>query len=98
MPKCLPDGLTQNVLNGFTKNPPPPISRHSERRVSAPPAARGGNDHRPSIDPGSEWSHRGDVRGVLDWALSPIMGTGDGPPDLTTTFFALSGWPSKPAP
>ena len=50
MPKCLPDGLTQYVLNNFTKKIPP-ISRDPRRRVGAPPTTSGGKDHRPSIGP-----------------------------------------------
>ena len=50
MPKYLPDGLTQYVLNNFTKKSPP--YRVTQNDVSAPPpAARGGKDHRPSIGP-----------------------------------------------
>ena len=32
---------------------------------------------------------------ALDWALSPIMGTGDGPPALTTTY--LPYWAGTPS-
>ena len=82
--KYLPDGLTQYVLNIFTKKRLPK-PRHSGRRVGAPPAARGGKDYRPSIGRWSRLGHHGNVRGALDRALSRIMDTGDGPAALTTT-------------
>ena len=48
MPKELPDGLTQYVLNRFTKKSPPHhVTQDDPRRhVGAPPAARGGEDDR----------------------------------------------------
>ena len=68
MPKYLPAGLTQYVLNKFSQEIPP-IPRHSRRRFHPPPTARGGADHRPSIGSGTRWRHRGTVQDALGGTL-----------------------------
>ena len=95
-PKYRSDELTQCVFSNFTKQLPPYHTIQDD--VPAPLQWRGGKDHRPPIGPWPGWGHRGDVRETADWALSPIMGAGDGSPALTATNLAPWGWHSDPAP
>ena len=49
MPKYLPAGLTQYVLNNFQEVPSVP--RPSRRRFGSPPTTRGGEDYRSPVRP-----------------------------------------------
>ena len=49
MPKYLPAGLTQCVLNNFSNNPPIPVPRRSRRCFDS--TTRFGEDHRTPIGP-----------------------------------------------
>ena len=82
MPKYLSAGLTQQVLNNFSKSPPPdhvtqtdvstPLQRHKMEKITGTPV---GSEPR--------WSHRGDIRDVLGGTLATVQGTGNRPSPLS---------------
>ena len=97
MPRCLLGWVDAIRAQQFHKKESP---HGTSLRTSCqrPSSGLRWKDQRPPIVPWSGPGHRGDVRDALDWALSTIMGTGDGPAALTTTHLALLGWDSEPAP
>ena len=78
MSKYLPAGLTQYVLNNFSKKFPP-VPLHSRRRSDSSSTTRSGEDHRTPIGSRSRWGHRGDVRDALDGYLWTVLEAGNGP-------------------
>ena len=65
MPKYLPAGVTQYVLNNLCKKSPP----YSIRRFDSPPTAEGGADFQSSVGTGARWRHRGAIQDALDRTL-----------------------------
>ena len=74
MPKYLPAGLTQYVLNYFCQEVPS-VPRRSRRRFGSPPTTGGGEDHWPLVGPGTRWRHRGAIQDALgDFPNYPVSG------------------------
>ena len=98
MPKYLLNGLTQYVINTFTKKYP--LHHVTQDDVSAPlqrlEVERITGHQNRSVD--AMWNHRGDVRNALDWAFPSVVGTGYGPSAPTPAGFALLGCLSEPTP
>ena len=95
MPKYRPAGLTQYVLNNFSKKSVP---RHSRRRFDPPPAAGGGADHWSSVGTGAKRRHRGAIQDELGGTSRTFLGAGNGPPPLPLPYLALLGRNPGPAP
>ena len=97
MPKYLPAGLMQYVLNNFSKTFPR-VPRHPRRRFDSPPTAEGGADHRSSVGTGARWRHRDAIQDALGGTLRTFLGAGNRPPPLPSPHLALLGRNPGPAP
>ena len=93
MPKYLPAGLTQYILNIFSKTPPP--YHVTQGDVSAPLQRL---EVEKITGPGTRWRHRGAVQDALGGTLRTIMGAGNRPAPLPISYFALLGQRSGPTP
>ena len=65
----LPAGLTQYVLNKFSKKSPPYNATQDDVRFDSSPKIRSRKDHRTPIGSRSRWGHHCDVRDALDGSL-----------------------------
>ena len=84
MPKYLPAGLTQCVLNNFSKNPPRATSLKTTFRLLF--KTRRGEDHRTPIGSRSRWGHLGHFRDVRTGQVSlDRPGSGKWTPSFSAT-------------
>ena len=95
MPKYLPAGLTQYVLNIFSKKSPPyhvtqddvstPLQRLEVEQVTGHQSVRG------------RWRHRGAIQDALGRTLRTFLGAGNRPPPLPLPHITLLGRNPGPA-
>ena len=97
MPKYLPAGLTQYVLNNFAKKSP--LYHVTQDDVSAPlQRLEVEKIHRTPVRPRTRWRHRDAIQDALSGTLRTILGAGNGSPPLLLPHFAVLGRYSGPAP
>ena len=90
LPRYLPAGLTQNVLNNYTTSPPP-STRHRRRRLRSHRAFGGRQDFRPPVRTKPGRSHRRSVRNTLGRPPVAILGTRSGLPPRSPTHPRILG-------
>ena len=83
LPRCLPAGLTQHVLNNYTNTPPLP--RHRRRRLRTRRAFGGRQDFQPPVRTRPGWNHHRSLQNTLERPPAAILATRIGPPPLSPT-------------
>ena len=93
MPKYLPAGLTQYVLNNFSKKSPP---YHVTQDDVSTPLQR--LEVEQITGTGARWRHRSAIQDALSGTLRTFLGVGNGPSSLPLPHIALLGRTPGPAP